>query len=131
MLYLLGLMLFYTINVMSLEMIPTSRIYSVKLGDKIHVEIKDDIKDGLFADDGKDYQGVDMRNPILCDLNGETLYNIGVNMKKNKILKTLEDDEVGMPRKLKLIEKMDLFDVSMKNNLLAGGLLDDWNSDIF
>jgi hypothetical protein len=131
MLYLLGVMLFYTINVMSLEMIPTSRIYSVKLGDRIHVEIKYDIKDGLFADDGKDYQGVDMRNPILSDLNGEEIYNIGVNMKKNKILKTLEDDEVGMPRKLKLIEKMDLLDVSMKSNLLAGGLLDDWNSDIF
>ena len=93
MLYLLGVMLFYTINVMSLEMIPTSRIYSIKLGDRIHVEIKDDMEYKLFSDDGKDFQGVDMRNPVVSDLDIEEVYNIVVSMKKNKILKTLEDEE--------------------------------------
>lgn len=131
MLYLLAVLLYSALNVKSLTMIPTSRIFSVKLGDRIHVEIKDDMEHKLFSDDGKDHQGVDMRNPALSDLDIEELYDIGVNMKKKSLLNTLEDDKVGLPRKIKMIEDFGVFDSSMKSDVRAGGLLDDWDFEEF
>ena len=57
-----------------------------------------------LSEDGLDFQGIDMRNPVLSDLDNNLLYEIGVNMKKLSLLKTLEDKEVGLPRKLKMLE---------------------------
>tara|TARA_B100001093_G_scaffold477055_1_gene503969 strand:- start:9 stop:410 length:402 start_codon:yes stop_codon:yes gene_type:complete len=102
---------------------------SMRLGDKITPEEDEPKSDPLF-DEGLNFQGIDMRNPSISDLDISILYEVGVNMKKKVLLKTLEDDEVGLPRKLKMLEYNDLLDDTLKVNILTAGLLDDWEFDI-
>lgn len=103
---------------------------TMKLGDKITPEEDEPKKPDPLFDEGLNFQGIDMRNPVLSDLDNNLLYEIGVNMKKLSLLKTLEDDKVGLPRKLKMLECNDLLDDTLEVNILTAGLLDDWDFDI-
>lgn len=103
---------------------------TMRLGDKIPPEEDDPKKPDPLFDEGLYFQGIDMRNPNISDLDISVLYQIGVNMKKQKLLKTLEDDEVGLPRKLQMLEYNDLLDNTLEVNILTAGLLDDWEFDI-
>ena len=97
--------------------------------DKIKEENKPKTTDPL-SEDGLDFQGIDMRNPVLSDLDNNLLYEIGVNMKKLSLLQTLEDDKVGLPRKLKMLEDNYLLNDTLGVNILNAGLLNDWDFDI-
>ena len=103
---------------------------TMRLGDKITPEEDDPKKPDPLFDEGLNFQGIDMRNPNISDLDISVLYQIGVNMKKQKLLKTLEDNEVGLPRKIQMLEYNDLLDDTLEVNILTAGLLDDWEFDI-
>lgn len=103
---------------------------TMKLGDKITPEEDEPKKPDPLFDEGLNFQGIDMRNPVLSDLDNNLLYEIGVNMKKLSLLKTLEDDKVGLPRKLKMLEDNYLLNDTLGVNILTAGLLDDWDFDI-
>ena len=103
---------------------------TMKLGDKMNSEENEPKKTDPLSQDGLDFQGIDMRNPVLSDLDNNLLYEIGVNMKKLSLLKTLEDDKVGLPRKLKMLEDNYLLNDTLGVNILTAGLLNDWDFDI-
>ena len=60
---------------------------TMRLGDKIPPEEDEPKIDPLF-DEGLNFQGIDMRNPSISDLNISVLYEIGVNMKIIKPVKS-------------------------------------------
>jgi len=60
----------------------------------------------------------------------EKLEKIYINYEKYKLLKTLESNNLSVYDKIELIKKNDLLKKQSSPNLLAGGLLEDWNFDI-
>ncbi len=123
-LLLLGFVAFSRVFSYSLTPITT------KLGEKMNSEENESKTVDPLSEDGLDFQGIDMRNPVLSDLDKNLLYEIGVNMKKLTLLKTLEDDKVGLPRKLKMLEDNYLLNDTLGVNILTAGLLNDWDFDI-
>ena len=88
---------------------------TMKLGEKMNSEENEPKKTDPLSQDG---------------LDNNLLYEIGVNMKKLSLLKTLEDDKVGLPRKLKMLEDNYLLNDTLRVNILTAGLMDDWDFDI-
>lgn len=60
----------------------------------------------------------------------ENLEKIYINHEKYKLLKTLESNNLSVYDKIKLIKKNYLLPEERYSNLLAGGLMNDWNFDI-
>ena len=88
---------------------------------------------GLDVVDLKSTSGFDMRYTNVTSTENESqLANIKKNFFIQNILKTLEDDYESESRKISLLEENSfLFDESMTTNMLAGGLLDDYNFELF
>lgn len=96
---------------------------------KININL-DNIKTYKFLDNeaGKGLEGYDTRN-IVID-NDEEIFKINKYLEMKKILKTLENDKVGIYDKLIIIKNYDLLEDNIGNNLFEAGLLDDWNFNI-
>jgi len=60
----------------------------------------------------------------------EKLEQIYYNHEKYKLLKSLESNEFSVYEKIQFIEQNYLFDEQLSSNLLAGGLLEDWNFEM-
>jgi hypothetical protein len=60
----------------------------------------------------------------------EKLQKITMNYEKYKLLKKLESNSIPLHEKIKFIEQNYLFDEQLSLNLLAGGLLEDWNFEM-
>ena len=82
----------------------------------------------LDGEVGKGLEGHDTRN-IFID-NDEEMFKINKYLEMKKILKTLENDKVGIHDKLTIIKNYDLLEDNIGNNLFEAGLLDDWNFNI-
>ena len=82
----------------------------------------------LDGEAGTKLEGHDTRH-IFIDNNKE-MFKINKYLEMKQILKTLENDKVGIHDKLTIIKNYDLLEYNMNNNLFGGGLLDDWNFNI-
>lgn len=60
----------------------------------------------------------------------EKLQQIKINYEKFKLLKSLESNEFSVYDKIQLLKNNYLFDEQVSSNLLAGGLLEDWNFEM-
>jgi hypothetical protein len=60
----------------------------------------------------------------------EKLQEIIMNYEKYKLLKKLESNSISLYEKIKFIEENYLFDEQVSSNLIAGGLLEDWNFEM-
>ena len=49
------------------------------------------------------------------------------NLEKKKIMSSLLSDKISLQDKITMISENDLLPDDLKYNLIAGGLLDDWN----
>lgn len=97
---------------------------------KINVNLDNNIKTHKFLDSeaGKGLEGHDTRD-IFIDKD-EEMFKINKYLVMKKILKTLENDKVSIQDKIIIIKNYDLLEDNIVNNLLQGGLLDDWNFNI-
>jgi len=82
----------------------------------------------LDGEAGTKLEGYDTRNNLID--NDEEIFKINKYLEMKQILKTLENDKVGILDKLTIIKNYDLLEDNIGNNLLEGGLLDDWNFNI-
>ena len=82
----------------------------------------------LDSEAGTGLEGHDMRNTY--EDTDEELFKINKYLEMKKILKTLENDKVGIQDKLTIIKNYDLLEDNMGNNLFGASLLDDWNFNI-
>ena len=82
----------------------------------------------LDSEAGTGLEGHDMRNTY--EDTDEELFKINKYLEMKKILKTLENDKVGIQDKLTIIKNYDLLEDNMGNNLFVASLLDDWNFNI-
>jgi len=96
---------------------------------KININL-DNIETYKFLDNeaGKGLEGHDTRN-IFIDKD-EEMFKINKYLEMKKILKTLENDKIGIYDKLTIIKNYDLLEDNIGNNLFEAGLLDDWNFNI-
>ena len=78
----------------------------------------------------KDNQGCDEKNLNHPDDSREKLEEIKNNHHKYNLLKTLEFNHVSIEHKIYLIKKFNLLNEKITGDLLAGGLMDDWNFEI-
>lgn len=60
----------------------------------------------------------------------EKLQQIIINYEKFKLLKSLESNELSVYDKIQLLQNNYLFSETTSPNLLAAGLLDDWNFEM-
>lgn len=81
------------------------------------------IKDSNTTNSGND------ERPNIKD--NEDLNSIYINFHKKNILETLENNNIGIFHKLELINKYDILNETISVNILKGGLLDDFNFEIF
>lgn len=82
----------------------------------------------LDGEAGTKLEGYDTRNNLID--NDEEMFKISKYLEMKQILKTLENDKVGIHDKLTIIKNYDLLECNMNNNLFGAGLLDDWNFNI-
>lgn len=82
----------------------------------------------LDSEAGTGLEGHDARNTY--DDTEEELFKINKYLEMKKILKTLENDKVGIQDKLTIIKNYDLLEDNIVNNLFGASLLDDWNFNI-
>ena len=82
----------------------------------------------LDGEAGTKLEGYDTRNNLID--NDEKIFKINKYLEMKQILKTLENDKVGILDKLTIIKNYDLLEYNIGNSLLEGGLLDDWNFNI-
>ena len=96
---------------------------------KININL-DNIETYKFLDGeaGTKLEGYDTRNNLID--NDEKIFKINKYLEMKQILKTLENDKVGILDKLTIIKNYDLLEYNIGNSLLEGGLLDDWNFNI-
>jgi hypothetical protein len=96
---------------------------------KININL-DNIETYKFLDGeaGTKLEGYDTRNNLID--NDEEIFKINKYLEMKQILKTLENDKVGILDKLTIIKNYDLLEYNIGNSLLEGGLLDDWNFNI-
>ena len=96
---------------------------------KININL-DNIETYKFLDNeaGKGLEGHDTRNIFIDD--DEKMFKINKYLEMKKILKTLENDKIGIHDKLIIIKNYDLLKDNIGNNLFEAGLLDDWNFNI-
>jgi hypothetical protein len=73
--------------------------------------------------------GLDERFP-LEDPN-DKIYQISNNINKNNLLDKLNSNSVNINEKLNLIQKYNVLNYTVGTNILKGGLLNDWEFDIF
>ncbi len=82
----------------------------------------------LDPDAGYGLSGFDcrcLRNDI--DKEKEELVRLKSNLEKKKILSSLISDKMSLQDKLTMISENEILPDDFKYNLIAGGLLDDWN----
>ena len=84
----------------------------------------------LFDDNFKINQGVDMRFKDDNYMNESILINIEEYILKKKILEKLIDEDISIHQKLDLIDSNYILDNNLCQNILSGGLLDDYNFNI-
>jgi hypothetical protein len=74
--------------------------------------------------------GTDDRYPLLDDdpFRAEILYNLSLHLRKQELLKILERKDVSIHTKISLIETE--MDSSIRPQIEAGGLFDDWEKDV-
>jgi hypothetical protein len=105
-------------------------INRMKLGDRLIVIDTEEINKNklLYEELGYTNEGMDMRFSNITEVNHEELINIDVNIRKLRLLKTLEDNNYPLHNKIELLEiNKDICDTgSYGFDILAGGLLDDW-----
>ena len=75
--------------------------------------------------------GFDKIYPNKTDFNPKLNYKISEFFIKYNLLKELKRNDLSNHKKLELIETYDLLNNSKPINLEAGGLLDDYNFDIY
>lgn len=86
---------------------------------------------GLEVVDLKSTSGFDMRYSNESSLNETQLINFNKHLHIQNLLITLEDNHNNEQRKMNLLEENSfLFDECMGNNILAGGLMDDFNFEL-
>lgn len=71
--------------------------------------------------------GIDMRYPNSTDFNDTINIKIANNFFKMNLLNKLEDNKISNFEKIKLIDQSHIFDYNYSSNIMAGGLLDDFN----
>jgi hypothetical protein len=76
--------------------------------------------------------GIDWRHTANSDLDKEALKNISINIEKMRLLKYLENQNISLVDKMKIIERThtEIFEKKYTPNFLAGGLFNDWLFDI-
>lgn len=109
----------------------------IKLGDRVIVIDTEEIDEQKLLDEKAGYpkEGMDMRYPRnVTDIDKNNEINeldiINKNMKRKKILETLEDNKKSLQSKLAYLkeneETIDVFESGPKRvDLLAGGLKED------
>lgn len=75
-------------------------------------------------------KGVDMRYSLEENIDYLELLKILENIKKKKILNTLENKNISIYDKLSLIQDNNIIETSYSVNILSGGLMDDYNYTI-
>ena len=86
---------------------------------------------GLEVVDINSKSGMDMRYPNETSLNETQLINFCKHLHIQTLLMTLEDNHESEQRKMNLLEENSfLFDESVATNMLAGGLMDDFNFEL-
>ncbi len=75
--------------------------------------------------------GIDYRYPIHSDNDiDELIEQININYHKKRVLDTLISPNIATLQKIDIIKKYDIFDNKMGTNILAGGLMDDFNFEL-
>ena len=87
-------------------------------------------KNQIFPNRNDISKGVDMRYPLEENIDHIELLKIFDNIKKKKILNTLENKNISVYDKLSLIQDNNLIETSYSVNILSGGLMDDYNYTI-
>jgi len=75
-----------------------------------------------------DTSGFDQRYNDTDNL--DDLLNININIHRKRILDALINPDVATLQKIDIIKKYNILDHTMKNNIYAGGLLNDFNFTI-
>lgn len=83
----------------------------------------------IFGNKLSKRDGLDERFP-LEDPN-DKIYQISNNINKNNLLDKLNSNSVNINEKLNLIQKYNVLNYTVGTNILKGGLLNDWEFDIF
>jgi len=128
---------FFVIFIIIIKTFPMNN-NRIKIGDRVIVVDTDEIDKKKLLDEEAGYpkEGMDMRYPVnvtdtdrINEIN--ELDNIYKNMKRKKLLETLEDNKKSLHIKLAYLKKnkdiIDVFDDDPKRiDLLAGGLKNDF-----
>jgi len=83
----------------------------------------------IFSSKLSKRNGLDERFP-LEDPN-DKIYQISTNINKKNLLDKLNSNSVNINEKLNLIQKYNVLNYTVGTNILKGGLLNDWEFDIF
>ena len=68
---------------------------------------------------------------IMTKPTNDKIYQISNNINKNNLLDKLNRNSVNINEKLNLIQKYNVLNYTVGTNILKGGLLNDWEFDIF
>ena len=81
-----------------------------------------------FFRTNSDSKGYDERFPKVENINQEEFYRMRSNIEINKLVKTLEDNNISTLAKMNILEKYSfLFNNSLAPNITSGGLFDDYD----
>ncbi len=83
-------------------------------------------KDNIFIRDWPELNGYDMRYPIV-ENDDNNLYEL---IRKSDLLSFLKNKSISTNRKLDLIQDNDILNNNLMFDLLAGGLMDDYEFEI-